>query len=142
MNNRVERLIFFLVVWLTMFSCIFVQAQNSYVKASKFDFLLLKYPGDSSSKIYSNLSSKQAVKWESIQVFGYEPIDISAYFKVNYFNEFNWHLGSAYVQPPNLYYIQSGLFCKGEWELEKATHIPFRFRLGSLADCNALEGKH
>ena len=44
--------------------------------------------------------------------------------------------------PADLYYIQSGFFCKREWELEKVTHIPLRFRLGSLADCNAMEGKH
>jgi hypothetical protein len=44
--------------------------------------------------------------------------------------------------PADFYYCQSGFFCKREWELEKATHIPFRFRLGSLDYCNALEGKH
>ncbi len=43
--------------------------------------------------------------------------------------------------PSNNYYIQSGFFCKREWEMERSTHIPFRFRLGSLAQCNALEGK-
>lgn len=45
------------------------------------------------------------------------------------------------VIPSNFYYLQSGFFCKREWELEKSTHIPFRFRLGSLDYCNALEGK-
>jgi hypothetical protein len=44
--------------------------------------------------------------------------------------------------PSDLYYCQSGFFCKREWQLEKATHIPFRFRIGSLDDCNKLEGKH
>ena len=43
--------------------------------------------------------------------------------------------------PANIYYCQSGFFCKREWELEKTTHIPFRFRLGSLDYCNVLEGK-
>jgi hypothetical protein len=45
------------------------------------------------------------------------------------------------IIPSDLYYCQSGFFCKREWELEKTTHIPFRFRLGSLDYCNALEGK-
>ena len=45
------------------------------------------------------------------------------------------------VVPANIYYCQSGFFCKKEWELEKTTHIPFRFRLGSLDYCNVLEGK-
>jgi hypothetical protein len=45
------------------------------------------------------------------------------------------------IVPGNIYYCQSGFFCKKEWQLEKATHIPFRFRLGSLDYCNAMEGK-
>ena len=50
------------------------------------------------------------------------------------------YLSSAII-PANIYYCQSGFFCKREWELEKTTHIPIRFRLGSLDYCNVLEGK-
>jgi hypothetical protein len=43
----------------------------------------------------------------------------------------------------NDYYTRHfGFFCKRELEFEKTTRIPLRFRLGSLEQCNALEGKH
>ena len=70
-----------------------------------------------------------------------EQMGVSDQIKQNPFKGLNWGMEGSYSQPPNLYYLQSGYFCKREWEFEKATHIPFRFRLGSLADCNAMEGK-
>ena len=43
---------------------------------------------------------------------------------------------------PENYYLQNiGIICKQEWKFEKATKIPLRFRLGSLQQCNWLEGK-
>ena len=39
------------------------------------------------------------------------------------------------------YMANLGFFCKKELEIEKTTHLPLRFRLGSLQEVNRLEGK-
>ena len=135
MTNRAERLIFFLVVWLTMFSCIPAKAQNSFKKSPEIDFLQLKYPGRAADRTEQDLvkASKNDGIYRSDQVF---------LGSATIFTPPGAVTTRGYEMPADLYYIQSGFFCKREWELEKVTHIPFRFRLGSLADCNAMEGKH
>lgn len=45
------------------------------------------------------------------------------------------------VIPMNFYTQHFGVMCKQELAIEKATKIPFRFRLGSVQQCNYLEGK-
>ncbi len=41
----------------------------------------------------------------------------------------------------NYYATQLGFFCKQEIKLEKTAKIPFKFRLGSVEDCDRMEGK-
>jgi hypothetical protein len=43
--------------------------------------------------------------------------------------------------PADFYSSHLGFFCKQEIRLEKETRIPFKFRLGSVAQCDRLEGK-
>lgn len=43
--------------------------------------------------------------------------------------------------PGDFYSKQLGFFCKQEIKMDKAIKIPFRFRLGSVEQCNWLEGK-
>jgi hypothetical protein len=142
MNNRLQRLNFFLVVWFTMISCLNGWGQNISVIRLKKDFLDLPYPGAQVAKIYPGLPicTSQMICFPGLADL--EQQGVSAQIRQNPFKGFSWGMDGSYVQPANLYYLQSGFFCKREWEFEKATHIPFRFRLGSLAECNAMEGKN
>lgn len=45
------------------------------------------------------------------------------------------------IIPQNYYSQHLGFICKKEIAFEKVTKVPFRFRLGSLQQCNYLEGK-
>ena len=48
------------------------------------------------------------------------------------------------VQPVitgNFYTQNFGFFCKKELQVEKFTKIPFKFRLGSVQQCDWMEGK-
>jgi len=43
--------------------------------------------------------------------------------------------------PSNFYTQNFGFFCKKELQLEKLTKVPFKFRLGSVQQCDWMEGK-
>jgi hypothetical protein len=48
---------------------------------------------------------------------------------------------SPRLLPADYYQKNIGIMCKMEWSFEKNTHLPLRFRLGSLDYVNHLEGK-
>lgn len=45
------------------------------------------------------------------------------------------------VIPANYYTSKFGFFCQQELKIEKLTSIPFKFRLGSVAAVDRMEGK-
>jgi hypothetical protein len=151
MKNQPQRLISFLVVWLTMFSCVLARGQSFSPPTWENDFLEIPLPGSPttpSNKTILILSPYRAGKAvvcelgkDNLIETGKEPGTVNS-GPMSLSVSFYTGIETSYRQQADLYYIQSGFFCKREWELEKTTHIPLRFRLGSLADCNMLEGKH
>jgi hypothetical protein len=141
MKNRQQRQISFLVVWLTMFSSFAGWGQKPFQKGLKADFLLLQYPGTSPRNLYPNSPAYENLAIFDKPLSNEEQAGINGNMETYPIVPADRFVTGLYVQTPNLYYLQSGYFCKREWEFEKATRIPLRFRLGSLADCNALEGK-
>ncbi len=49
---------------------------------------------------------------------------------------------SLAVVPASFQTSKLAFFCRQEWRFEKATTIPFKFRLGSFTHVNYLEGKN
>lgn len=127
MKNLRQRIISFLVVWLTMFSSIYASGQNISESGLKRDFLHLSLPGTGIQTMTHNSESQGRP-------------DLA--HGILFINSLNKRSDDVYPVKIYMYNSPQAIFCKMEWEMEKATHIPLRFRLGSLADCNMLEGKH
>jgi len=61
---------------------------------------------------------------------------INIYFGANIKSQ-----GPASVIKADHYTQNFGFFCKKELQFEKATKVPFKFRLGSVQYCDWMEGK-
>jgi hypothetical protein len=127
MKNKSQRKLSFLVVALSLMLFLPARGQEKVKPAREADFRQLNLPGEGLKYKKRDYPAFPAIYALSAYA-GIPPLTHSE--------------GPETIIPPDLYYCQSGFFCKKEWKLEKATHIPFRFRLGSLDYCNVLEGKH
>lgn len=53
----------------------------------------------------------------------------------------NKQLPSVSSIPPTFYMSHLGFFCKEELQVQSVTHLPVKFRLGSVAYTDHMEGK-
>ncbi len=85
----------------------------------------------SKNNFYTN-SNRQFFCWSGNLTYVAKPV--SKTNTVSYFKNIT-------LLPQNYYTQNLSFFCRKELQFEKATKIPLRFRLGSLQQCDWLEGK-
>ncbi len=52
-----------------------------------------------------------------------------------------WSSTGSVLLQGNYYASGLGFFCRQELRIQKATRVPFKFRLGSIQYCDWMEGK-
>lgn len=126
-----ERVYSFLVVLLLMFSGeIFGQPWKQKATGYAPCYAVNKKVADlksgySWSPLGITLADKKSDKYVTLRVMPFMVIQAPAIKNIS----------------PTYYSDKLGFVCKKEWQLEKLTTIPFRFRVGSLDYVNYLEQK-
>jgi hypothetical protein len=82
---------------------------------------------------FNQLKSKEKKSnWLSLTQQPMAKTEINFYLRVN---------TTTPLLAPNFYTSHLGFFCKQELKLNKAIKVPFKFRLGTVQQCDWLEGK-
>jgi hypothetical protein len=85
----------------------------------------------------------------SVSILGFHQMPQIAAGQPKYFFDLNdekflrkvQKIGLMPVISPNYHSSQLSFFCNAEWQFEKVTRVPFRFRLGSVEYVDYLERK-
>jgi hypothetical protein len=122
-----------------------VQRNKSFIVVFLFGIFLPGLKAQSysffpSSKLPARSVSKPDQKWVAI---GVSPASTSPFFSATslLLQGSSDKMNIMQIVPGDYYVRHFGFVCKKEWQFEKTTHVPLRFRLGSLDYCNSLEGK-
>lgn len=81
-----------------------------------------------------------AINLIALKFFG-QPSPLHLSLKLQHSDSSAAHRLIAFSPGKDYYTKNLSFFCRQEWKFEKATRLPLRFRVGSLAQCNLLEGK-
>lgn len=82
-----------------------------------------------------------ALTFISKNFYGQSSVPYSQKNTTPYADSMRFRPGAIFTLKKDDYVKNLAFFCRHEWKLEKALRVPLRFRLGSLEQCNQLEGK-
>jgi hypothetical protein len=84
---------------------------------------------------------EKALKLNTILLYNKNDFTISGKKEISASPFINFSPVSYSLISPDFYTQHFGFFCKKELQMGKITKVPFKFRLGSVQQCDWMEGK-